>query len=360
MPTRLAMDADAVCVDVLPGAQDAFLRQSLKSMIFFSMNPLTKRLTGTAVLGAALAAATPAGADHGPGTSGGGASTQSGETLKPGKFSIELRTEYTEFENLSAAQITAKAEKAGGFDLLDRSFVSTVGLSYGVVENFQIGLALGCYNAVNARESEFDSGTGDSELATFDPDGLTDLWLTGKYRFYRGPLGSVAVFGGVKFPTGKFDVDNSAGERVEPSATAGSGSYDGMLGLAYSRFLTARLTFDASAQYTLRTEADDFKLGDRIDGGVAFAYRFTEDIQKFPQVSAFAEASVRHLYKSEEEGERDPNTGGTALFLTPGVRVGFTKNFSFTVSSPLPVLQELNGTQLKTSYKVNGGLTFGF
>jgi hypothetical protein len=30
------------------------------------------------------------------------------------------------------------------------------------------------------------------------------------------------------------------------------------------------------------------------------------------------------------------------------------------VSSPLPVLQELNGTQLKTSYKVNGALTLSF
>jgi hypothetical protein len=324
------------------------------------MNTLTKQLSITAALGTVLATTTTARADHGPGTSGGGAATQSGETLKPGKFSLELRTDYTEFENLSSSQISAKAAKAGGFDLLDRSFLSTIGVSYGVVENFQVGLAIGYYDAVKAREAEFDSGTGDTEIVTFDPDGVTDLWLTGKYRFYRGPLGNIAVLGGVKFPTGKFDVKNSEGERVEPSATAGSGSYDGMLGLACSRFLTPRLTFDASAQYTLRTEADDFKLGDRIDAGAAFAYRFTEDIQKFPQVSAFAEANVRHLAKSQEDGDRDPNTGGTLLFLTPGVRVGFTKNLSFTVSSPLPVVQELNGTQLKTSYKVNGGLTFSF
>ena len=322
-----------------------------------------KTLTGIlSAVAAGLAVATPKllHADHGPGTSGGGASTQSGETLKPRKFSIELRTEYTEFESLSSTQVEAKAAKAGGFDLLERSFLSTVGVSYGVVENFQVGLTIGYYNAVNPREAEFDSGTGETEILTFDPDGLTDLWLTGKYRFYRGPIGSLALFGGVKFPTGKFDVENSEGERVEPSATAGSGSYDGMLGLAFSRFLTSRLTFDISGQYTLRTEADDFKLGDRIDGGVAFAYRFTEDIQKFPQVSAFGEANVRHLFKSEEDGERDPNTGGTALFLTPGVRVGFTENFTFTISAPLPVFQDLNGTQLKTSYKVNGALTFTF
>ena len=133
-----------------------------------------------------------------------------------------------------------------------------------------------------------------------------------------------------------------------------------MLGLAFSRFLTSQLTFDASGQYTLRTEHDDFKLGDRIDAGVAFAYRLTQDVQHFPQVSAFAEANVRYLFKSEEGGERDPDTGGTVLFLTPGVRLGFTRQFSFTVSAPLPVLQELNGTQLETNYKVNGALTLSF
>ncbi|MSU34440.1 MAG: transporter [Pedosphaera sp.] len=319
-----------------------------------------KLLTLTAVAGVSLAGAINTQADHGPGTSGGGVLTQSGETLKPGRFSVELREDLTEFQDLSLAQIEAKAARAGGIDLLDRSFLSSVGVSYGVVENFQVGLTLGYYNAVNAREAEFDSASGETEMSTLNPDGLTDLWLSGKYRFYRGPLGQFAVFGGVKFPTGRYDVKNSAGERVEPSATAGSGSYDGMLGLAYSRFLTSRITLDTSVQYTHRTEADHFRLGDRIDAGLAFAYRFTEDIQAFPQIHAFAEANVRSLFKSQEDGASDPNTGGTALFLTPGVRIFFARNLAFTVSAPLPVVQDLNGEQLKTSFKVNGALTVLF
>ena len=233
-------------------------------------------------------------------------------------------------------------------------------IAYGLAENFQAAVTIGYYQAVRAREAEFDPGTGNTDVNTFNPDGLTDLWLTGKYRFYRGPLGSFAAFGGVKFPTGRFDVKNSAGDRVEPSATAGSGSYDGMLGMAYSRFLTPRLTLDTSAQYTFRSEADDFRLGDRIDAGVAVAYRFTEDIKQFPQLGVFAEANMRHLFKSEDHGVSDPNTGGTALFLTPGMRVGFTPHFSFTVSAPWPVVQALNGLQLKTRYKINAALTLSF
>jgi len=299
-------------------------------------------------------------ADHGPGTSGGGSSTQSAETLKPGKFSAELRLDYTEFEDLADSEIEAKAARAGDIDLLDRSFLETLSVSYGIAENFQVGLSIGLYQANRAREAEFDDTTGETEFATFDPDGITDLWLTGKWRFYRGPMGQLATFGGVKFPTGRHNVHNSEGERVEPAATAGTGAYDGMIGLAFSRYLTSRITMDVSGQYTIRGEADDFKLGDRIDGGVALAYRFNEDITKYPQFSVFGEANVRHLFKSQDDGANDPNTGGTVVFLSPGVRASFTRNVAFTVAPQIPVMQELNGEQLETKIKVNAALTFTF
>ncbi|HKD99829.1 MAG TPA: hypothetical protein VKE69_02370, partial [Planctomycetota bacterium] len=84
-------------------------------------------------------------ADHGPGTSGGGASTQSAETLKPGKGALDVRFDWTEFENLSRAQIDAKAARAGNFDFLDRSFVTTASGSIGIVEDFQGSLTWGYY-----------------------------------------------------------------------------------------------------------------------------------------------------------------------------------------------------------------------
>lgn len=297
-------------------------------------------------------------ADHGPGASAAGVSTLTAETLKPNTVAFELREDFTEFENLSTASISAKTSRAGSIDLLDRSFLTSISASYGLIENLQIGLTLPYYAAVNARDAEYDSETGETEVATFDPDGIGDLWLTGKYRLYRGPIGQFAFVGGVKFPTGRSNVTNSAGERVEPSFTAGTGSYDGSVAATYSRFLTSQITLDASFQYVVRGTDDGFHVGNRIDGGVAGAYRFAEDPATFPAVTAIFESNVRNLGKTEEEGNPDGNTGGTVLFLSPGVRLALTPSLSFTLWTPVPIVQALNGEQLEMAVKVGAAFVY--
>lgn len=257
-------------------------------------------------------------------------------------------------------------DRAGGIDLLDSSTLTTLGLAYGLAEDFQLGLSLGYYSASGAKDvggHHGEGGHGESEeveTATFNPDGITDLLLSGKYRFYRGPLGQFAFIGGLKLPTGRHDIKNSEGEQVELSATAGTGSWDYVTGLAYSTYLTSRLTLDASALYTFRTEHADFRLGDRLDTGVALAYRLTKDNAAYPQVSGFLEANFRHLQESEEEGESDENTGGAVFFVSPGFRVRFTPDIALSIATQLPLAQNLNGEQLETDYKISTALTFTF
>ena len=95
---------------------------------------------------------------------------------------------------------------------------------------------------------------GGPEFSTSDPDGWTDLWLTGKVRLYRGSAGQFAIYTGLKFPVGDDRVINSAGERIEPAATPGSGAWDVLFGAAATVALAPGFALDASAQFTLRGE----------------------------------------------------------------------------------------------------------
>jgi hypothetical protein len=170
----------------------------------------------------------------------------------------------------------------------------------------------------------------------------------------------VSVVGGLSVPTGRDDVRLDNGESLEPSSQPGTGAWGYQVGLAYSRFLTSRVTVDASGIYTIRTPHDGFEVGDRVDLGLAFAYRFTESIKAFPNISVFAETNAIWLGKDQEGGELNPNSGGWTVYLTPGARVRFSENFALTVAPSFPVLQELNGDQIEAQFKLAAMLSFSF
>lgn len=313
-----------------------------------------------------LSAAAAARADHGPGTSGGGVMTQSGETLKPGDVAIGVRWDFTSFDNLSAADIRDQtldvdADDHIHFDVLRWSLLQTVDVAYGAAEDFQIGGSLGWYRGTGLREGHIHgNGTyGFHDLG--DVSGTIDPWFNAKYRFLKGPAGNVSVFAGVKLPMGRDDVRGEGDdEPLEPALQPGSGAFDFQIGLAYSRWLTERITLDVSAGRVFRTEANDFRIGDRTEGGIALAYRLMEDVKTRPNVSFFFEANLRHLDRNEEEDEEVVNSGGTVLFLSPGVRCAFSDRVNLSVAPQFPVVQALNDEQQETSFKLSVGLTFSF
>ena len=319
---------------------------------------LYKLRTSIALVAAGFLSST-AWANHGPGTSGGGSATASGETLKTGTWDASFRLDYTGFEHISRDEAEQRAIESGGFDAISRSVIASTSLTYGVTDDLQVGALWGYYWGDNFIDAT-SNGMGGAESGTVDPDGLTDLWLSSKWRIMKGAPGNLSLIGGVKFPVGKDNIHLSNGELLEPSSQPGSGAFDFQLGAAYSRFLTSNLTIDASAIYTLRTEHDGFKVGDRLDFGAALAYRLTEDIKQFPNVSVFGEVLGVVLQKDDDHGDLNPNSGGTTVYLSPGVRVRFNPKVALTLASAFPVLQDLKGDQIKTEYKVAATLSFSF
>jgi hypothetical protein len=289
-------------------------------------------------------------ANHGPGTSGGGSGTISGETQKAGSFDATLRVDGTWYENVSRTEAEQQASQSGEFDALDRSFLFTIGLAYGVMDDFEVGATIGYYTGYDFIDAEL-TDTGETESSTADPHGITDLLVSGKYRFLRGPEGNLSAIAGVSFPTGKDNVRLDNGELLEPSSQPGTGAFAFPFGLAYSRFITSQLTMDASVLYTARLEHDDFKVGDRFDAGLAAAYRLTESIRSFPQYSVFTELNLVWLGEDEDEEGHNPNSGGTTIYVSPGARVRFNEALGLTLAVGVPIVQSLNGDQVESRLK---------
>jgi hypothetical protein len=298
-------------------------------------------------------------ANHGPGASGGGSATISGETLLPGRFELSLREDYAQFEHFSRSAAQHRAEVGGDFDALDRGFITSAELAYGVTEDFQIGGSIGYYVGHDFRGADLQDD-GSIETSTTNPDGFTDLGIMGKYRLLRGKPGNLSLIGGVVIPTGRANVALGNAERLSPTDQPGTGRWGIPLGLGYSRFLTPNITVDASVLYTYRFEKDGFKVGDRLDTGLALAYRLTDSIKTFPQYSVFAELNDVYLFNDRVEGENDPNSGSNTLYITPGFRVRFNSAASLTVAPSFPVIEDLNGDQGKVDFKLAITLSLSF
>lgn len=303
----------------------------------------------------------PARADHGPGGAGGGVATVSAETLARGTFSISLGFDHERFENVDEAEGLERAAASGDHvDAIDRSLIGEVALSYGVTERLEVGLATGHYVATAARI--YDAGLEDPEeepaVHGFDPDGVTDLWLNAKFRLHRSSERSSALFGGVKAPTGKDGAVDSEGVLVEPSSRAGTGAWDAAIGFAHTERFSARLRMDTSVKYTWHQHHDDYRIGDRIDAGVALCYRVS--LKHLPRFYLLGELNARSRQRNEEGAGEVANSGGQSYFATAGMVTQLSERVSLLLAGVAPVLQDLNGDQVQTRLGLKAQVSFEF
>ena len=60
---------------------------------------------------------------------------------------------------------------------------------------------------------------------------------------------------------------------------------------------------------------------------------------------AVIELNVESAGRSEVGGVVTPDTGGTVVFVSPGIEFLLSRRFVLELSLPVPVLVELNGSQ---------------
>ena len=301
-------------------------------------------------------------ANHGPGSGGGPVSTIPALTSRAGSFSLSFNSMMTELESISTRRLSDKGLKSGAFDAIDRTFLYTASATYGVTDDLTLGLSFGWFESINFREAELEIEDGEAEVEILkaNPDGITDTWLTGKYRFLRGPQGHYAFLLGVKFPTGRRSAQNNEGEQLEAVEQPGSGSIDFATGFAYSRWLTKDWILDSSIKYNLKTKGTrDYEIGDRIDFGVSSTYQLTPK-NKFPNFAAIGGFNLRQLFRDKQDGTDVRDSGSTTVFVSPGFNVGITKNFGMNISFSVPIYQKMLGRQQETNYQASIGFDFHF
>lgn len=193
--------------------------------------------------------------------------------------------------------------------------------------------------------------------------GIGDLTVLGRYTLYEdnAPRRTfrIAPFLGVKAPTGSDNARDGLG-RLPPQVQLGSGSWD-LQGGVVGTYQTPDFQVDGQVSYKANREANGFRFGDVLEIDGSLQYRLWprslgEGVPNF--LYGVVEANLVRAGR-DRVGGADPNSGGTTLFLSPGVQY-VTKKWILEAGVQIPVSQQLNGTALKNDYIFTTGFRVNF
>jgi len=199
---------------------------------------------------------------------------------------------------------------------------------------------------------------------TRDTSGIGDMTLFGRYTVFKddipGRTFRIAPFAGVEIPTGEDDETDGLG-RLPASVQAGSGSADPFGGIV-ATYQTLDFAVDAQISYKANTEANNFEFGDvaRLDASLQYRL-WPRNLQSGVPGFLYGviEVTLIPQDKNRSDGVKDSNSGGTTLFLVPGLQY-VTKRWIVEGGAQIPVAQDLNGTALEKDYIVRFGFRFNF
>lgn len=188
----------------------------------------------------------------------------------------------------------------------------------------------------------------------------------------------VNLLGGVKFPTGDTDrirdeveqsrifdsfpglphedpLGHSPGSVHQHDISAGSGSYDGILGITANK----RWIFNAQFQYYIRTPGESgFEYGDElmVSGGPGAYLLLQDSFTLLLQANAGYETRARDTLL----GRKSDRTGMTAWYMGPQLAFTWGEHFAANAGIDIPLRIANNGFQNVPDYRVHGGLSVRF
>lgn len=214
----------------------------------------------------------------------------------------------------------------------------------------------------------------DDELETWNFSGLGDMSLVSRYAWLKPEEESrptVSSIFGVKLPTGKRHEKNDEGEEAEVGIQPGSGAYSLIVGASSLQMFSvptlngahAQLPFFMSTTYQMNDEGtDDYTMGNEWLTNVGAVYPLLPKLGFSTQINLRVRASdSAHAHDGDTEMEdHAKRTGGTFVYLTPGLQLSFTDNVWSYVNVQLPVYQRVNIIQLTSDANYQAGLSYRF
>lgn len=324
--------------------------------------------------------------DGGPGSA---ITTMGAETLASGQQAIGLQYQYLDLDTLSDSALLSSDDALHSVNSFSQA---TVGYSLGITDRFTLSAVLPYVSRDGFREASHDHGDepeapdhhhdepeddhheGDSEsgeeVIRSDISGWGDLSMLG--RIAINPAESTnryyALLLGIKTPTGDTNEKLSNGEKAEVDHQPGSGSWDPLLGIAYSNRFSPNWSVSSNLLYHLTTEGvRETTVGDKLMYNAAVMWSPSHHSHHGSAGTGHTEQSWQYILemngewrdKTDIDGGKDDNTGGDVIFASAGVRWSYGE-WGTHISAGTPLYKNLNGIQSEPDWQLSTGISMAF
>jgi hypothetical protein len=204
----------------------------------------------------------------------------------------------------------------------------------------------------------------DGRLATGRQFGLADISVLARYKLLvahdmeRTTI--LSLNAGVKAPTGRTNGRDNQGNLLDAHVQLGTGSTDFLTGgsvmMAWEKFALILNVLGA-----LTTEgANGHRFGNMLNYEGVARYRIMPD--DYEGTFVFASLGINGEWRAREVQDGSPvdDSGGNVTYISPGLQIMFTPEFSLEAAYQFPVLHALHGRQLGEDYRIMTGLQILF
>ncbi len=275
----------------------------------------------------------------------------------PGQWTLDLSFQYIDQDELRSGRHKVSSAVPPDEGELERRTVNrltTLLANYAATPDLFVSISV---PYISRYHEHFDA----KEFERFRLDGLGDVALAGRYRFLSDFSAGLAV----KLPTGNRSSSNGEGVEAEPTIAPGTGSTDVSASLVWQRTANVRsLTYGplgntAAMPYFVGMTARrngvgsrSYRAGDELQINAGATYPVSATLQVLLQVNS--------RFKTKDDvGRTDAvrdDTGGSFVYVSPGLRVAFSPRTALYGYVQVPVYQRINGVNIASKYNLLGGL----
>ena len=288
-------------------------------------------------------------------------------------FKLDIRYDYLNQDQLRSGTNTISSSDASKIindgnpqevEKYTKNNYVTLGLDYSPNASWGVNIQLPYINrshstlgtASDGLTPGEDGGQYDSQTSN-----IGDIKLIGRFQGFNEQH-NLGVMFGFKLPTGSYKQTGTSTDLSAPGAVEidrglqpGTGTTDAILGMYYSASLNKDWDYFSQAIYqTALNSKDDYKPGDGLNINVGVRYFGFSDFT--PQL----QLNTRNVKHDTGMNADTVSTGGTLVYLSPGVSIPISKQTSINGYVQLPIFQDVKGVQLAPTYTASVNLRIKF